>query len=65
MKVEKLLILIMTVLGGALFLLSACLAAWFFLQGAVFPALLQLFASSLTFAGTMVGIWWIRNYWRD
>lgn len=59
----KYLILLMTILSGALCLMSACLAVWFLRQGVLWPGVLQIVATGLTFAGIQIGVWWIRHEW--
>lgn len=58
-------ILLMTILSGALWLISACLTIWFLHEGAMWPGVLQGVATGLTFAGAQLGIWWIRHHWRE
>ena len=59
--VYRLLIVFLTVLSGFLFLVSACLVVWYLMHGAYLPAVLQLAAGLITFAGVQVGIRWMRE----
>lgn len=44
---------------------SGAWAVWFWRQGAILPAALDAFAALLTLAGTIYGVWWLCEGWKD
>ena len=44
---------------------SGTWAVWFWRQGAILPAALDLFSALITLAGTIYGVWWLTPGWRN
>ena len=56
---------ILTFVSAGLCGSSGTWAVWFWRQGAILPAVLDLFSALITLAGAIYGVWWLTTGWRN